>query len=108
MGRDIDRRRIKNIEDSIKRLNSNLINTIKAFQSAFITLKERSDVLTKALNILGENNPEILELLQVQSKEGANEASGGDEQPRILPMPGARIDSGVKGTPESSSDKAGG
>ena len=106
MGRDIDRRRISILENTVKRMTRDRIKMIQAFQGAFNAMGEKLNALTQAITILGKRDPEVLKFVQVQPKEGSNEASSGDGQSRILPMSGNRADSGDQGTPESGEDSA--
>ena len=103
----MDRRRIQNLENTVKRMVADRIKMIQAFQNAFQAMGGRVNAITQAVTILGENNPEVLKLLQIQPEEGTDEADSGDGQSRILPMQGARADSGDQGNAELSEDSAG-
>jgi len=108
MGRDMDRRRIQNLENTVKRMAKDRIKMIQAFRDAFNAMGEKLNAHTQAITILSKGNSEVLKLVQVQSKEGSDEASGGDGQSRILPMPSNRADSGDQGTSESDEDSSSG
>ena len=108
MGRDMDRRRIQNLENMVKRMAADRIKMIQAFQNAFQAMGGRVHAITQAITVLGESNPEVLKLLQVQSEEGTDEADSGDGQSRILPMSGARADSRTPTDAELSEDSASG
>ncbi len=97
---------IRALTKTISVMQRQRMQMIKAFQNAFRVLEGRFNATAEAVRILGDGNPEILKLLQIQPEEGANEAGSGDEKPRILSLPGARDDAGTEGHAESSEDKA--